>query len=81
MLIKGENLNEKQRQLVCAAFIYRWTVENRQRQDAWAGIDGKPTMPLQSDDQWIKEHAFHFVADGSRLSVSNRHAEPVYMAD
>lgn len=34
---------------------------------------------LITDDQWLLEHAFHFVKDGSRL-MANNHAEPAYMA-
>jgi hypothetical protein len=25
-----------------------------------------PTIPFQTDEEWIKSHAFDFVADGSR---------------
>ena len=38
-----------------------------------------PTIPLQSDDQWIAEHAFYFLNDG-RLDSRHRNAEPVYLA-
>jgi len=38
-----------------------------------------PTVPLISDDQWIREHAFHFTNDG-RLHPRQRHAEPAYLA-
>lgn len=38
-----------------------------------------PTIPLISDDQWIKEHSFYFLNDG-RLDPRKRHAEPVYLA-
>lgn len=34
--------------------------------------------PLISDDQWLRQHAFHFLADGSRLSHAQTHAETVY---
>jgi hypothetical protein len=81
MLIKGANLTANQIKLVKAAFIYRWTTENGQRESAWANSEGKPTIPLQSDDEWIKEHAFYFVKDGSRLMLNKHHAEPHYMAD
>lgn len=33
-----------------------------------------------SDRQWLQDHAFHFVANGSRLAL-HRHAEPAYMAE
>jgi hypothetical protein len=80
MLIKGENLNYQQRQQVLNAFGYRWTKDNQQRSHFWRNIQGAPTIPLISDAQWLKEHAFHFLKDGSRLSITHRHAEPVYMA-
>lgn len=38
-----------------------------------------PTIPLQSDEQWINEHAFYFLNDG-RLDHRHRNAEPVYLA-
>lgn len=38
-----------------------------------------PTVPLISDEQWIREHAFHFTNDG-RLHPNRRHAEPAYLA-
>ena len=37
-----------------------------------------PTVPLKTDDEWIKEHAFYFTQDG-RL-MPRRAAEPVYLA-
>lgn len=96
-LIKGENLTATQRSQVLNAFIYRWTTENPQRTQVYkcdkcdirqpyvnvqsANGHDHPTMPLQSDDDWLKGHAFYFVADGSRLSARYSHAEPAYMAD
>ncbi len=38
-----------------------------------------PTIPLQTDTEWVYGHAFHFIADGSRLMANRNHAEPVYM--
>lgn len=80
MLIKGSDLSEKQKQLVLNAFIYRWTSDNRQRESSWSGIDGQPTIPLITDEEWLADHAFHFVRDGSHLS-EKRHCEPSYIAD
>lgn len=37
-----------------------------------------PTIPLQTDDQWLKEHAFYFTNAG-RLQP-RRHAVPAYLA-
>jgi len=39
-----------------------------------------PTIPLQTDEQWLKTHAFH-VTKAGRLSERHNHAEPGYMAD
>ncbi len=80
MLIQGKSLTQSQRRIVLAAFVYRWTRDNEQRERAWAGIKGKPTVALQSDEEWLREHAFHFVNDGSRLMANRRHAEPAYLA-
>ncbi len=32
----------------------------------------------KTDDEWLAKHAFHFIADGSRLSNRHRYAEPYY---
>lgn len=37
--------------------------------------------PLQTDDEWLAGHAFHFVKDGTRPSEQHRCAEPAYVAD
>lgn len=79
MLIKGEHLTRAQRDEVKRAFIYRWNKDNPMRQVVYSRID-KPKIPLQSDEQWIKEHAFHFVKDGSRLMFNRRFCVPAYMA-
>lgn len=81
-LIKGSDLNAAQRAEVLRAFVYRWTVENGHRANVW-GRSGltPPAMPLQSDDEWLAEHAFHFLNDGSRLAGNIRFAEPSYLAD
>lgn len=82
MLIRGNELNEAQRRLVLAAFGYRWTTDNKERATRWLGrAGGVPRIPLVTDDQWLKDHAFHFVKDGSRMMATRHHAEPAYMAD
>jgi hypothetical protein len=95
-LIRGDQLNDQQRQLVLNAFVHRWTRENPHRTQVYkcdkcdinepyvneesAEGHSHPTIPLQSDEQWLAEHAFHFVKDGSRL-VPRRFAEPAFLAD
>ncbi len=79
MLIRGDKLSAKVRQHVLAAFIYRWTVENPNREFVWRKL-AKPTMPLISDEQWLREHAFH-VTKAGQLDDRVHHAEPAYMAD
>jgi hypothetical protein len=37
--------------------------------------------PLTTDELWVKAHAFHFVADGSRLMENRKHAEPAYVVE
>jgi hypothetical protein len=73
-LIKGENLTEKQKDEVLRAFIYRWTTGNHQRESVYMNLS-KPTMPLQSDTEWLKNHAFWFINNGSRLARNRRFAE------
>jgi hypothetical protein len=83
MLIKGTNLTEKQIKLITSGFIYRWTIENTQRESAWKTVECQPTIPLQTDREWLNDHAFYFVKDWSRLSkkLGETHCEPHYMAD
>lgn len=83
MLIKGSKLNTAQRQIVLAAFPYRWTVENLQRAKAFlaAGKLKGPTIEPETDQAWLDSHAFHFVKDGSRMVASRNFAEPAYLAD
>ncbi len=79
-LIKGDNLTASQRREVLARYIYRWTIENRQRTHAWRRMDGRPTMPLETDAAWLSSHAFH-ITDKGVLSDRHSHCESVYMAD
>lgn len=80
MLIKGKDLTGRQREQVLGAYIYRWTTGNSRRLQMWRGLM-QPTIPLISDDEWIRDHAFHFVLNGSRLTANHRHAELACMAD
>ena len=73
MLIKGANLNQRQRQQVLAAYVNRHTVEHP---NPVIGAAVKPT-----DAEYINGHAFYFVKDGSRLSEKHKWCEPHYMAD
>ena len=68
-LIKGKDLSPKQIKHVKSAFIYRWTVENRERALA-CGIANN-SNPV-SDEQWILEHAFYFKNDGMLALKPNR---------
>ncbi len=78
-LISGNDLNPRQTEQVLQAFIYRWTTGNNARERVWFGVCGKPTIPLISDNDWLRQHAFWFLNSGSRLAVSRRHAEPRYL--
>src|SRR5208337_2902097 len=93
-LVAGNELTPEMRQQVEDAFIYRWTYDNPRRSEVYkcdkcdindpyvnaTSAEGHqhPTIPLISDDQWIREHSFHFTND-DRLRA-RRHAEPVYLA-
>jgi hypothetical protein len=79
-LIKGQDLTPRQSEQVLCAFVYRWTTGNCLRESAWKNMR-KPTIPLQSDHDWLNDRAFWFLNDGSRLALNRKHAEPVYMAD
>ena len=79
-LVRGDRLPSNLRREVLASYIYRWTSDNTSRDRAWRGIKGAPTIPLVSDDQWLREHAF-YVTDRGTLDKRKKHAEPVYMVD
>lgn len=80
--VRGNELNEEQQKKVLAAFPYRWTADNPQRESAWAGVekDDRPKLPLCSDQTWLQEHCFRFEKSGKNLT-RNGHARPSYMAE
>jgi hypothetical protein len=83
MLVRGDKLSESARRQVLEAHGHRWTVENEERARRWhcaATID-PPHAPLVTDAEWLREHAFHVVRDGSRLMANRHHAEPACLAD
>lgn len=79
-IIRGDRLPHHLKQRVLASFIYRWTSGNARRESVWRGISGKPRIPLISDEQWLREHAFHVTKAGT-LDARHHHAEPAFMAD
>lgn len=99
MLIRGDRLTPRQRELVLAAFIYRWTKDNPHRGTAYGvcpvcNVKGglpestrvgcrqhHPVVALQTDEEWLRGHAFHFVKDGKRLMENHKFAEPAFMAE
>lgn len=96
-LIKGQDLNSDQRRQVLAAYVHRWTFENAKQTYSGqcpgcvqrSGPNDEESIkdwhayhkPLETDDVWLKDHAFYFVSDGSRLDYKHDHCEPSYMAD
>jgi hypothetical protein len=84
MLIKGENLNTKQIEQVLSTFVNRWTIENKhninsayKRRKEWI-IQEKG---LRSDKEWIEDHAFYFLKDGSRLMLNRKYCILSVMVD
>lgn len=78
-LVRGDQLPSDLRREVLARYTYRWTSDNTARERAWRGIEGAPTIPLVSDAQWLREHAF-YVTDRNTLDKRRTNAEPAYMA-
>jgi len=78
-VIRGDKLPRHLQEEVLRTFIYRWTTDNTQREHAWRNLE-KPRIPLITDAQWLREHAFH-VTKAGKLDVRHAHAEPHYMAD
>lgn len=68
MLIKGTDLNDRQRAQVLAAFVHRHHA---------IGV-GRFYL---NDSAWLEAHSFHFLKDGSRLMSNRRHCEPAWMAE
>lgn len=80
MLIKGIDLNPKQKQQVLATFVHRCTYENGLTMQSWKLCKTNKQYML-SDNDWLAEHAFYFIKDGSRLSAKHKQCEPSFMAD
>jgi hypothetical protein len=84
MLVRGDQLGESARRQVLAVFGYRWTVENEARAREWSKRSGA-IIPSRfariTDQEWLREHAFHVVKDGSRLMRNRSHAEPACLAE
>lgn len=78
-LTRGDQLNPTAKREVLASYVHRWTTGNTQRERSWANVQGAPTIPLVSDEQWLADHAFWVRNDGT-LARNRRHAEPAYMA-
>lgn len=77
-LIRGENLTEAQRENVLAAYVYRNTHENlAARPLVFTHGPMRTCRVFMTDDQWLREHAFHINAH----DVPSGHAEPAYLAD
>ena len=96
-LVAVPELTPEMRKQVERAFIYRWTHENPKRTQVYhcdkcdvknpyvntQSAEGHqhPTIPLISDEQWIREHAFYFTNDGRLFNRGEyAHAQPVYLA-
>ena len=79
-LVRGDQLPSSLRRQVLARYVHRWTSDNPQREHAYRGYEGKPTIPLVSDEQWLREHAF-YVTDRGTLDARRKHAEPAYMIE
>jgi hypothetical protein len=93
-LVRGDALTPEMRRQVENAFVYRWTKENKSRTSVYhcdkcdvannpfvgSNAEGHqhPTIPLQSDDEWLREHAFYFTNAGKLYP--NRSAAPAFMA-
>ena len=93
-LVRGDQLTPEMRRQVEDAFMYRWTKENKRRGSVYhcdkcdvvnnpfqgSNAEGHqhPTIPLQTDAEWLHEHAFYFTNAGKLQP--RRHAVPAYLA-
>jgi len=78
-LVLGTHLTPAQQAEVKRAYIYRWTIENSNRERAYRGLN-PPTLPPTTDEQWLADHAF-YVTNTGQLSRRHNHCEPAFMAD
>lgn len=81
--VNGSKLSESAREEVLSKFTYRWTVENERRARSWYS-DGNvqpPRISLISDAEWLAQHAFRVIKDGTRLDARQQFAKPACMAD
>lgn len=80
-LVRGDQLPSDLRREILAKYPYRWTSDNSARERVWRNIEGKPTIPLVSDAQWLREHAFYVTDRGTLDKRRNQHAEPAYLIE
>ena len=80
MLTIGTDLRPDVRKEVLNAYGFRWTVDNYTRAVKWYDSLGMPQMELQTDEQWLAEHAFYTRKDG-KLDRRYNHCVPAYMID
>lgn len=93
-LMRGDQLTPEMEQQVKDAFVMRWTRENTNRTLMYncdkcdimnpyvntqsSNGHSHPTVPLQSDEQWINEHSFTFTNAGRLMARGG--AQPAYLA-
>jgi hypothetical protein len=78
--VRGDQLPSNLRREVLSQYVYRWTSDNPQRERAWSTA-GAPTMPLVSDEQWLRDHAFYVTDRGTLDKKRNKHANPAYVIE
>ena len=74
--------NAKRRGVPCILCDRRWPYVTGPRGDrkVWERAEWHAYhVPAVTDQQWIRDHAFSFLKDGSRLTLHG-YAQPVYMA-
>jgi hypothetical protein len=95
-LTLGSRLPRRLQEQVLGSYVHRWTTGNQMRAWAYkcpvCSVPGgdpnggvacrqyHPTIPLETDEQWLATHSFHVTKDG-QLSRRQHHAEPGYMAE
>lgn len=61
---KGTDLKATVKAQVLRVYIYRWTIDNPNREYAWRGMKHKPTMPLVTDEEWLESVFFAVTKTG-----------------
>jgi len=77
---RGSELPRWVQEEILARYPYRWTTGNTYRERMYRNQE-TPTMPLETDEQWLNRNMFPVTGDGRRLDNRIKHCRPAYMLE